>query len=186
MEKILGYKRGREEENKSNTIEKEEENQKIKKISANSSILSKSLKKYKTIQQIKDEAIKEYNSLNEEEKKDNSILIKINEKFDILEEVNYNILTNDLNEIQRNKNNIQNESNEKNKYNENIVDNKNNDNESPNNNFIEDYKKYRYTIVTNRRIDLLNKYLEINKNLDDLKIENESKDPKVILIFNFY
>ena len=183
MENILGYKRGREEENKSNTIEKEEENQnkKIKKISANSSIISKSLKIYKTIQQIKDEAIKEYNSLNEEEKKDNSILIKINEKFDILEEVNYNILTNDLNEIQRNKNNIQNESNEKDKYNENIVDNKNNDNESNNNNFIEDYKKYRYTIVTNRRIDLLNKYLEINKNLDDLKIENESKDPKVIL-----
>ena len=48
MENILGYKRGREEENKSNTIEKEEENQnqKIKKISANSSIISKSLKIY--------------------------------------------------------------------------------------------------------------------------------------------
>ena len=38
----------------------------------------------------------------------------------------------------------------KDKYNENIVDNKNNDNESPNNNFIEDYKKYRYTRIFKR------------------------------------
>lgn len=104
------------------------------------------------MQQIKEEAIKEYNDLDEAQKQDNSVLLKINEKFDIIENINYNILNNDLIQISKSINN-----------------------------FIEDYNKYRYTLPTDKRINLLNKYLEAIKNLDNIKIDNEKKDPKIIL-----
>ena len=94
--KILGNKRDREP---NKDYEKEEESQKRIKDDENSKMLTKSLKIYKTMQQIKEETIKEYNDLDEMQKQDNSILIKINYKFNILENINYNILINDLNQI---------------------------------------------------------------------------------------
>jgi len=179
MEDFIGKKIERVINKDSN--EKEEESQKRKKLVDDSNFLTTSIKIYKTIQQIKEEAIEEYNSLNETQKKDNSLLLKINEKFDILEDINYNILINDLNKISKNiKDNTQ--INDKNKVEEiKTINNNNNPNKILNNTFIEDYKKYRYTIQTNKRIELLNKYLEINKNLYNIIFENEKKEPKVIL-----
>ena len=154
---LLGNKRERE----SNTDnEKEKESEKRIKRDEDSNIQAGLLRIYKTIQQIKEEAVKEYNGLDEVQKQDNSILIKINEKFDILESINYNILINDLSQINKSINN-----------------------------FIDDYKKYRYTLSTNKRIEVLNKYNEINKISDNIIYDNETKDPQNILkeeLINLY
>lgn len=105
----------------------------------------------------------------------------MNEKFDILEEVNYNILINDFNKIS---NNIKNDNIFKNDKNEGNLNNniKNNDsNDTLINDFIQDYKKYRYTISTIKRIELLKNYMCIKQDMKDIVIDNESKDPKCIL-----
>ena len=103
MEALLGNKRERERE-LNNEDEPEKENPKREKIEDDINNLKTTLKVYKTILQLKEEAIKDYNELTETQKNDNSYLLKINEKFDILEEVNYNILINDFNKISNNKN----------------------------------------------------------------------------------
>ena len=58
-------------------------------------------KTFKTIQIIKDEIIEEYNKLNHDEKLNNKILLKLIEKFDIIDTINYNLLSNDLNDIKK-------------------------------------------------------------------------------------
>ena len=150
MKTLTGLKRVRENNNEKG--EDDKSNKRIKNTD-NLNIIETSPKKYKTIQEIKLEAIDEYKNLNEIQKKNNTLLLKINDKFDILEDINYNILINDLNEISEN-------ANKANSYK--II----NDNETQTNNFLEDYKKYRYTLETKKRIELLNKYLNINENLN--------------------
>ena len=165
MKTLTGLKRVRENNNEKG--EDDKSNKRIKNTD-NLNIIETSPKKYKTIQEIKLEAIDEYKNLNEIQKKNNTLLLKINDKFDILEDINYNILINDLNEISEN-------ANKANSYK--II----NDNETQTNNFLEDYKKYRYTLETKKRIELLNKYLNINENLNSIIFDNESKDPQIIL-----
>ena len=165
MKTLTGFKRVRENNNEKG--EDDKSNKRIKNTD-NLNIIETSPKKYKTIQEIKLEAIDEYKNLNEIQKKNNTLLLKINDKFDILEDINYNILINDLNEISEN-------ANKANSYK--IIS----DNETQTNNFLEDYKKYRYTLETKKRIELLNKYLNINENLNSIIFDNESKDPQIIL-----
>ena len=174
MEALLGNKREREVNNEDDA---EKENQKKEKLEDDIKPLKTMLKVYKTILQLKEEAIKEYNNLTETQKNDNLFLLKVNEKFDILEEVNYNILINDINKISINIK-VNNKVNKE--YPNNDVNN-NNSNVILINDFIQDYKKYRYTISTNKRIELLKNYLCKYQDIKDIKIDNESKDPKDIL-----
>ena len=169
MEDLLGNKRERETNNND-----EEEIHKKQKLDDNSNIIINLLKIYKTIQQIKEDAIQEYNNLTETQRKNNSLLLKINQKFDILEDIHIDILINNLSQISENMKDIQQKNDKKKEDN-------NKDEIFNNNNFIEDYKIYRYTIQTNKRIELLNKYLALNKNLKDIIIAKERKDPKDIL-----
>ena len=148
MEALLGNKREREVNNEDDA---EKENQKKEKLEDDIKPLKTMLKVYKTILQLKEEAIKEYNNLTETQKNDNLFLLKVNEKFDILEEVNYNILINDINKISINIK-VNNKVNKE--YPNNDVNN-NNSNVILINDFIQDYKKYRYTISTNKSIELL-------------------------------
>ena len=171
MEALLGNKRERERE-LNNEDEPEKENPKREKIEDDINNLKTTLKVYKTILQLKEEAIKDYNELTETQKNDNSYLLKINEKFDILEEVNYNILINDFNKISNKKN-----------------ANNNNSNDTHIDDFIQDYKKYRYTVSKNKRIELLKKFLNINQDIKDIIIDNEYREPKDILkevLLNFH
>ena len=101
MKTLTGLKRVREKNNEKG--EDDKSNKRIKNTD-NLNIIETSPKKYKTIQEIKLEAIDEYKNLNEIQKKNNTLLLKINDKFDILEDINYNILINDLNEISENAN----------------------------------------------------------------------------------
>lgn len=96
----------------------------------------KDKKRFKTIQKIKEETIQEYNNLSSEEKKNNEKLLKLIEKFDIIDIINYNLLNNDLNNIKE----LSKEKNSQKSV------------KCPKDIFIEDYKQYRYTLLTNQRI----------------------------------
>ena len=95
----------------------------------------------KSIAKIKEETIKDYNSLTAIEKGDNNKLLTLVKKFDILETLNLNILQNDLNYLKNN-----------------------NDNDCNLHSFIEHYKIFRYTLSKEKRIDILNEYSNIIKN----------------------
>ena len=171
MENILGNKRERQENNN-----EEQEIVKKPKLEDDFNNIKAALKEYKTIQQIKNEAIQDYNNLTESQRKNNSFLIKINAKFDILENINFEILVNDLIQIEENiKKGQQNSEKSKNDK------NNNNQEEIYINNFIENYKKYRFTIQTKKRIELLNKFLGLNLILKDITFANEKREPKDIL-----
>ena len=122
-------------------------------------------KTFKTIQVIKDETIEEYNKLNHDEKLNNEILLKLIEKFDIIDTINYNLLSNDLNDIKKLKT-------EKGFQKSGI---------SPNDKFIEDYKNYRYTLLTNQRIEILNEFKKINNNINEINYEYECKEPSILV-----
>ena len=125
----------------------------------------------RSIAKIKEETIKDYNSLTAIEKGDNNKLLTLVKKFDILETLNLNILQNDLNYLKNN-----------------------NDNDCNLHSFIEHYNIFRYTLSTEKRIDILNEYSNIIKNnkiknnKEEINLNYEKQDPQNLiknLLLNF-
>ena len=165
--KILGNKTSRD-----NFVDKSLKNEEVNNINKdigtinNKDLFPPTKKINKSIEKIKEETISEYNNLTLIEKNDNNKLLPLVKKFDILEELNFNILKNDLN----------------------YVKNKNDNNYSLDS-FIEHYKNFRHTLSTEKRIDLLNEYNNmIKNNKKEINLDYEKQDPQILiknLLLNF-
>ena len=165
--KILGNKTSRD-----NFVDKSLKNEEVNNINKdigtinNKDLFPPTKKINKSIEKIKEETISEYNNLTLIEKNDNNKLLPLVKKFDILEELNFNILKNDLN----------------------YVKNKNDNNYSLDS-FIEHYKNFRHTLSTEKRIDLLNEYNNmIKNNKKEINLDYEKQDPRILiknLLLNF-
>ena len=137
-----------------------------KKLKKDENIKSKIKKKYKTINEIKDEINDKFQNLSEEEKNDNNILLKLIGDFDINQNINLKVLSNNLNALKHG-----------------IEKLKPNDISEMANIFINNYKKYRYTISTEERQKILNEYMKLtnNNNISDINIIYECKNPRILL-----
>ena len=115
----------------------------------------------KSIGKIREETIKDYNNLTVIEKADNKKLLNLQKKFDILEELNFNILKNDLNYIIKNNDNV----------NDDDIDYS----------FKEHYKTFKHTLSTEKRIELLNKYNNIFNNKVNINLDYEKQNPQILI-----
>ena len=159
---------GKHKREKDYNIEYEIESQTInnKKLKKDENVKSKIKKKYKTINEIRDETYDKYLNLSEKEKSDNNILLKLIGDFDINEHINLKVLSNNLNDLRHH-----------------IEKLKANNISEMLNLFIKNYKKFRYTISTEWRRKILNEYMELinNKNISDISIIYECKNPRILL-----
>ena len=160
--KILGNKMLRENfEDKS--IKNNEVNNINKDIeTTNNKGLFMEIKKInKSIGKIREETIKDYNNLTVIEKADNKKLLNLQKKFDILEELNFNILKNDLNYIINN-----------------------NDNDADiDYSFNAHYKNFRYLLSTEKRIELLtkNNNIFLFNNKVNINLDYEKQNPQILI-----
>ena len=132
-----------------------------KRIKKEENCLENVKKIFKTLDEIKNETNDNYQNLTVQEKNNNDILFKLIGNFDINDIINLNILDNNLKTIK--------DSVDKLKTNTEI--------------FINNYKKFRYTISTEDRKKLLTEYINImnNQNISDINFAYETESPKKLL-----
>jgi len=122
-----------------------------KKLKNNEDIKSQIKTKYKTINEIRDETYDKYLNLSKEEKSGNNILLELIGDFDINEDIHLKVLSNNLNSLRYHIENL-----------------KTNYISELSNLFIKNYKKFRYTISTEERQKIINEYMKLINNKNNI------------------